>query len=119
MHQAAQTAELPGRGTQEQRHLPAVGDERRLVIRLLTRGPIDRVLQHSGDGAVVFRRRDDESIVLAQELLESLRALGQAFRLLQVAVVKRDRKLTEVNQRDFRARGPRRIRRETRQLLVE
>ena len=56
------------------------------IIGLGAGGPIDRVLQRCGDGAVVFGRGDEKAVAGAEECLEIFRTLGQAAGVFDVLV---------------------------------
>ena len=104
MNETPQTAERARRGGHEACDLAPEPDE----LRLPGHGPghpVDGVLQERGDGAVIFRRRDQEAVMGKEQFLQPDRAGRQALSGFQVAVIERKVEVGEVQQDRFRAGG--------------
>ena len=100
----------PGEALIEHGRLAREARQRGLARRG-TRDPVDRVLEHGRDRAVVLGRGDQEPVALAEELLEPLPGRRHAVLLLQVLVEERQREVAQVDDLDIGpglARRPRR-----------
>lgn len=119
MDETAQTAERAGRSTEERGRFAAIGGERGFVVGLAAGGPVEGVLEHAGDGAVVFRGGDEEGVVVAEEGLQFFGVVGQAVLGLEISIEQRQREITQIEKGDFGTGGTCRIGSDADELLVE
>jgi hypothetical protein len=73
-------------------------------------GPLDReaqscVLEHGGDGTVVFGRCDEKSIVFPHQLLEANHARRKTLLGFYVLIGQRERKVAEIEFGDLGSRA--------------
>lgn len=106
MHETAQAAQGSGGGCAEGGGFAGEGGQRRFVVGFGAGDPVKGVLQGGGEAAVVFRRGDEQSIMLAEELFQGLGRGGHAIHVLQILVEDRQGEIAQGDQGDLRARLP-------------
>ena len=113
LHQHSHPAEPAGGGGHQRGRLARQGVAGR------TGGPVNGVLQHGGDRMVILGCGDQQPLRFGQGVFQPLGPWWQPLFFFQVAVVKGDRQLFQVNHLHLRPSGLCRLHPHRKQLAVE